>query len=172
MMMILIIILSFKGIAWTGSTIGPMVSANAFQALLTTFGRQITLGIMAGIVFTLTLVAAILSRPRYPMHSSNKKVANGDQACSEECSKESLLSIPYIAILFFSFAYPFHWETVFFLAPTYAQYVGASPTLAASTLTIIFGMTTISRIVFGFVADRCGRLNFLSIALSINGMRF
>lgn len=149
---------------------GPMVCANTFQALLTTLGRQITLAIMAGIVSVLFLVASILSKPRYPMHS-NKKVTKDGQTCSKKDSKESLWSMPFIVVLFFSFTYPFHWQAAFLLAPSYAQHVGASPTLAASTVTIIFGISTISRIVFGFVADRCGRLNVLSIALSINGMQ-
>lgn len=149
---------------------GPMVCANTFQALLTTLGRQITLAIMAGIVSVLFLVASILSKPRYPMHS-NKKVTKDGQTCSKKGSKESLWSIPYMVVLFFSFTYPFHWQAVFLLAPSYAQYVGASPTLAASTVTIIFCICAISRIVFGFLADRYGRLNVLSMALSINGMQ-
>lgn len=167
-----------NGIAWSGATIGPMIFANSFQALLKAFGRQMTLAIMAGVVFVSLLASAILSRPRYPVirqslksHPPNKKAQQDEEKLSsEKCLNDSLLSMRYFLILLLSFTFPFHWQTILFLAPSYAQYVGASPALAASITTIIFAMASISRIMLGFIADRCGRLNMLSITLSINGM--
>ncbi|KAI7874931.1 MFS general substrate transporter [Lichtheimia hyalospora FSU 10163] len=157
-----------NGIAWSGATLGPMACSNGFEALLTTFGRQITLAIMAGSVFILLLIAAILARPRYAVVHAPK-----DGAISpEKDSDKSLWSIRFMVILLSSFTYPFHWQAAFFLAPSYAQYLGASPSLAASTVTIAFTMTAISRIVFGFFADRYGRLNILLIAVFINAILF
>lgn len=160
-----------NAIAWSGATIGPMISANGFQALLTTFGRQLTLAIMAGAVFVLLLVAVILSRPRYSViHSTNNTPNNMTKEDDEHSSEKSLLNTRFILTLFLSFAYPFHWQTIAFLAPSYAQHVGASSALAASTIIILFATTTISRIVFGYIADRFGRMNVLMITLSMNGI--
>lgn len=155
---------------------GPIVYANSFQASLSAFGRQITLTIMAGVVFIMLLLSAILSRPRYPVIRSSKskslnKITKDEKVSSKhECMDNSLLSIRFLLILLVSFASPFHWQTILFLAPSYAQYVGASPTMAAFVITVIFILATISRIGLGFVADRCGRLNVLTVTLSINGM--
>ncbi|CDH49375.1 hypothetical protein RO3G_06313 [Lichtheimia corymbifera JMRC:FSU:9682] len=170
-LVLLVIIFSFKGIAWSGATMGPIVYANCFQASLSAFGRQITLTIMAGVVFIMLLMSAILSRPRYPVIRSSKskplnKITKDDKVSSKhECLQDSsLLSIRFLLILLLSFNSPFHWQTILFLAPSYAQYVGASPTMAAFVITVIFVLATISRIGLGFIADRCGRLNVLTPA--------
>lgn len=161
-----------NAIAWSGSTIGPMISANGFQALLTTFGREITLAIMAGVVLVLLLLAAILSRPRYSAIKSANNPPNKVPKDDEDSSEKSLLNARFILILFLSFTNPFHWQTVTFLAPSYAQHVGASSALAASTIIILCATATISRIVFGYIADRFGRMNVLVITLLINGMMY
>lgn len=176
---VLNVTLSFKGISWSGATMGPIVLANSFQASLLAFGRQITLTIMASVVFIMLLMSAILSRPRYPVlrspknKPSTKKITKDEKVSSkDECLDNSLLSIRFLLILLLSFTFPFHWQTILFLAPSYAQNVGASPTLAAFVITIVFVMASISRIGFGFIADRYGRLNVLTATLSINGMGF
>ncbi|ORY95385.1 major facilitator superfamily domain-containing protein [Syncephalastrum racemosum] len=57
-----------------------------------------------------------------------------------------------------------------FFVPKYAVHIGLSETDSANLLSILCAFNAIGRIVFGFIADRIGRLNTYCIASTLAGL--
>ncbi|KAI7848429.1 major facilitator superfamily domain-containing protein [Circinella umbellata] len=152
------------GIAVSGSGIGGVCLSPMTQHLIATLGYRMALRILAATIFGILLVATALARSRYlPPPSSNGK---GLGAFFDQ----SMMSIAFVLLSLFAFLVPFSYVTPFFLAPTFASYLGEDAAHGSTLVSILSGMNAICRISLGFFADRVGNMNTMFTATFLSGI--
>ena len=153
------------GIAVSGSGIGGVCLSPMTQHLIENLGYRMALRITAAFIFGILLIATALARSRYlPPASSNGK---GLSALFDQ----SMMSMSFVLLSFFAFLVPFAYVTPFFLAPTFASYLGEDAAHGSALVSILSGMNAICRISLGFFADRVGNMNTMFTATFLSGVK-
>ena len=159
-----------NGIGNTGSCVGALCLSPLAQHLIETLGYRNALRVLGAIVFAILSLATLLARARYPPSSSTPTIM---QKSSNITSLRSspLFSTPFALGLIFSLLVPFGYVVPFYLMPTYAmQQVGASASMGAALVSIGMATGVVSRLGSGFIGDRIGPINTLSILTLTSGI--
>ncbi|KAI9274758.1 major facilitator superfamily domain-containing protein [Phascolomyces articulosus] len=152
------------GIAVSGSGIGGVALSPMTQRLIATMGYRMALRILGAMIFGILLIATALARSRYrPPPSSN---GGGLGALFDK----SMMSISFVLLSIFAFLVPFGYIAPFFLAPTYASYIGQDAQAGSTLVSILSGMNAICRISLGYFADRLGNMNTMFAATFLSGI--
>ncbi|KAI9492498.1 major facilitator superfamily domain-containing protein [Zychaea mexicana] len=152
------------GIAVSGSGIGGVAISPMTQSLIDSMGYRMALRILGAMNFGILLIATALARSRYrPPPSSN---GNGFGAFFDK----SMMTIPFLLLVIFAFLVPFGYVAPFFLAPTYASYIGVDAARGSTLISILSGMNAVCRICLGFFADRLGNMNVMFACTFMSGV--
>ncbi|KAI7877775.1 MFS general substrate transporter [Lichtheimia hyalospora FSU 10163] len=159
-----------NGIGNTGSCVGALCLSPLAQHLIETLGYRNALRVLGAIVFVLLSLATVLARARYPPSSSTPTITQKSNNTTSLRSSP-LFSTPFALGLIFSLLVPFGYVVPFYLMPTYAmQQVGASASMGAALVSIGMATGVISRLGSGFIGDRIGPINTLSILTLISAI--
>lgn len=161
-----------NGIGNMGVPVGGICFSPLTQYLLDTLGHRNALRTMACILFVVFTLATILIRARYPPKPPQYRAgADDDEQDKKANTRSPLLSTPFILFLVFLALAPFGYLIPFYLMPTYAtQVLGASGSLGAAMVSVASASNCISRLVWGFAADRYGNMNTLIFTTGVSGM--
>ncbi|KAI8145223.1 major facilitator superfamily domain-containing protein [Fennellomyces sp. T-0311] len=154
------------GIAVSGSGIGGVAMSPMIQSLISSLGYRNTLRILGAMNFGILLIATALARSRYRPPPSS-----GTGGLSAFFDK-SMMSVSFLLLAIFAFLVPFGYIAPFFLAPTYASYIGVDDARGATLVSIMSGMNSVCRICLGFLADRTGNLNTMFACTFLAGTCF
>ena len=152
------------GIAVSGSGIGGVAISPRTQSLIASLGYRNALRILGAMNFGILLIATALARSRYRPPPSS-----GTGGLSAFFDK-SMMSSSFLLLSIFAFLVPFGYIAPFFLAPTYAAYIGVDPARGSTLVSIMSGMNSLCRISLGFLADRTGKLNTMFACTFLAGM--
>ncbi|CDS13891.1 hypothetical protein LRAMOSA06064 [Lichtheimia ramosa] len=154
-----------NGLGNMGVPFGGICFSPLTQYLLDTLGFRNALRTMGCILFLVFTLATILIRARYPPKPPQYR------STADDTQKSSpLLSIPFILFLVFITLAPFGYLIPFYLMPTYAtQALGTSGSLGAAMVSVASASNCISRLVWGYAADRYGEMNILIFTTGISG---
>lgn len=153
-----------NGLGNMGVPFGDICFSPLTQYLLDTLGLRNALRTMGCILFLVFTLATILVRARYPPNPPQYR------STADDTQKSSpLLSIPFILFLVFITLAPFGYLIPFYLMPTYAtQALGTSGSLGAAMVSVASASNCISRLVWGYAADRYGEMNTLIFTTGIS----
>ncbi|KAJ8655221.1 hypothetical protein O0I10_009089 [Lichtheimia ornata] len=160
-----------NGIGNMGVPAGGICFSPLTQYLLDTLGHRNALRTMACILFVVFSLATILIRARYPPKPPQYRAGVDDEQDKKaNTTRSPLLSTPFILFLVFLALAPFGYLIPFYLMPTYAtQALGASGSLGAAMVSVASASNCISRLVWGFAADRYGNMNTLIFTTGVSG---
>lgn len=141
------------GIAVSGSSVGGVVIPIAFSKMLngSSLGFGWTIRIIGFVMLLVLGFACVAIRSRLPPRTTNFFIG---------AAFKDIKFIMLIVSLFFLFLGM--WTPLFFL-PTYAVTRGMDAKLASYLLAIVNAASTFGRVIPGFLADKYGRLNVLSL---------
>ncbi|ORZ08106.1 major facilitator superfamily domain-containing protein [Absidia repens] len=141
------------GIAVSGSGIGGVCLSPMTQQLIAQLGYRNALRVMGATIFGLLCIATALAKARFkPSASARPWWALVDT---------SLLGKQFNLFVLFCLLVPFGFLPPFFLAPTYASYIGVNATNGAALVSIMSATNAVCRIILGYLGDRFGRLNIM-----------
>ncbi|KAF7726988.1 hypothetical protein EC973_008183 [Apophysomyces ossiformis] len=151
------------GIAVSGSGIGGLAISPMTQHLVSSIGYRNALRVIGGMGFGVLVIATSLAMSRW---RPPKTASRGFSSIIDL----SLINLRFGILLLFGFLVPFGYVGPFFLAPTYAPYIGMSIASAATLVSIMSAMNALCRITLGFLADSIGRLNTMFLATFLAGL--
>ncbi|KAI7881455.1 MFS general substrate transporter [Lichtheimia hyalospora FSU 10163] len=158
-----------NGIGNMGVPFGGICFSPLTQYLLDTLGYRNALRTMGCILFVVFSLATILIRARYPPKPPQYR-GGADEQDEKANTSSPLLSPRFILFLVFMTLAPFGYLIPFYLMPTYAtKALGASNSLGAAMVSIASASNCISRIFWGYTADRYGEMNTLIFTTGISG---
>ncbi|KAI7887173.1 MFS general substrate transporter [Lichtheimia hyalospora FSU 10163] len=152
-----------SSIAVAGGSVGPVVMCPIIQAMIdSSLGYRNALRVLAVLGFLLLGLAAILTRPPTPVKRNSDwwKIVDR-QAFFNMKYAFWMLGIVFITLGYFAAC---------LLIPLYAKYIGASPSLGSGLVSVNFAVNGVSRVLLGFLADRMGAMNVLSITSLFSGV--
>lgn len=150
-----------------GIPFGSICLSPLTQYLLDTLGFRNALRTMGCILFLIFTMATLLIRVRYPPKLPLYRSTAGDAQKSSP-----LLCTPFILFLVFLILAPFGYLIPFYLMPTYAtQALGASGSLGAAMVSVASASNCISRLVWGYIADRYGDMNTVIFTTGTTGKK-
>ncbi|ORZ01415.1 major facilitator superfamily domain-containing protein [Syncephalastrum racemosum] len=151
------------GIAVSGSGIGGVALAPLSTHLIQQLGYRQALRVLGGMYFGILCIAVGLARARWrPPPSPTKGIG--------AFWDPSMATSSFALLMLFSVLVPFGYVGPFFLAPTYASYLGQSQQTGSNMVSIMCGMNAVCRISLGFLADKSGRLNTMFACTFLAGL--
>ncbi|KAI8062652.1 major facilitator superfamily domain-containing protein [Gongronella butleri] len=151
------------GLAVSGSGIGGVCMSPMAQALITELGYRNALRVMGSMMFALLAIATALARSRW-----NLKSSPGHKWY--ELVDTSLLTRDFNLLWLFCLLAPFGYLAPFFLAPTYASYIGASDQQGAAIVSIMSATNAVCRITLGYCGDKFGRINTMFVSTFLSAL--
>jgi len=148
------------GLAASGSGIGQMAISPWTAQLLLVYGWRTTLQINAAIFFCISMLAALPLLPCPGAPASHPDVLVG----ARKNKRGFVVLVTGIIICMFGFLFPFAH------LPQYATQRGVSKADSALLLTIMGASSAAGRVLFGFIADRIGRLLAFKISVTLSAL--
>lgn len=163
------------GITAAGSSIGGVVWPIALNEMLHSGGLSFdwTIRIVGFIMLPLHLIVVLTVRT--PLQQV-QKVDNGNTSDDAQLKKKmkidrtGIKKPPFILLCAGLFVANLGFFTPFFYLSTYAVHLGMSQQLAFYLVSVLNGASTFGRILPGFIADKLGRFNILTISALLGGV--
>jgi predicted MFS family arabinose efflux permease len=158
------------GLAVSGSGIGGLVLGPLTRKLIDVVGYRWCLRYLATASFVLLLTATLLARE---CETTKKSVEQNPQ---NPPTKEKLLDLSVLKRLdFASLAMmatlaTFGYMAPFYFLPSYSTFIGLTESDGALFVGLSTGINAVGRIVLGYLADSCGRVNTLFSCVFLSGL--
>ena len=139
------------------AALGGMIWVFVLTKLLESFGIRWTLGVLAISSAILLIVASTLALPP-------RKI---ETRCTHMVSWKTFLDPLFVSLAVVNLIHPLTMAIPMVFGPQFARSIGANDTHAAYLLAINSGVGIPGRLCTGWLADRIGHLNMLTIATAM-----